>query len=648
MNEKIENLLEENRTFEPSKELKNNANATNEWFKDAEKDRLEYWKKQALNRISWFKEPTEVLDDSNPPFFKWFKDGELNLSYNCLDRHLETDGKRVAYYWEGEPGDTQEITYKDLYERVCKLSNALKSLGVKKGDRVAIYLGMTPEIIVSMLACARIGAVHSVVFGGFSSEALADRINDAEAKVVITADGAWRRGDIVPLKENVDGSLDLTEFIESVIVVKRTGQEVNMKDGRDYWYDEIVDKQSTVCEPEVMNAEDLLYILYTSGTTAKPKGIVHTQAGYLTGVTTTHSAVFDIKEDDIYWCAADCGWVTGHSYIVYGPLANKTTSVMYEGAPNAPDEKRLWSIVEKYKVNIFYTAPTAIRAFMKWGDDHPKAHDLTSLRILGTVGEPINPEAWMWYHRNIGNENCAIVDTWWQTETGSIMISPLPGITSTKPGSACSSLPGIEGVVVDETGKEVNKGEGGYLAIKSPWPSMLRTVYGDEKRYIETYWSKYEGMYFAGDGAKYDDDGYIWLLGRVDDVMNISGHRISTAEVESALVSHDSVAEAAVIGRADEITGEAIAAFVTLIGTQEGNDSLIDELRQHVSTKIGPIAKPKSIVITNDLPKTRSGKIMRRLLKDISEERKLGDVTTLANADIVSELQSRSQESDED
>jgi len=648
MNEKIENLLEENRTFEPSKELKNNANATNEWFKDAENDRLEYWKKQALNRISWFKEPTEVLDDSNPPFFKWFKDGELNLSYNCLDRHLETDGKRVAYYWEGEPGDTQEITYQDLYERVCKLSNALKSLGVKKGDRVAIYLGMTPEIIVSMLACARIGAVHSVVFGGFSSEALADRINDAEAKVVITADGAWRRGDIVPLKENVDGSLDLTEFIESVIVVKRTGQEINMKDGRDYWYDEIVDKQSTVCEPEVMNAEDLLYILYTSGTTAKPKGIVHTQAGYLTGVTTTHSAVFDIKEDDIYWCAADCGWVTGHSYIVYGPLANKTTSVMYEGAPNAPDEKRLWSIVEKYKVNIFYTAPTAIRAFMKWGDEHPKAHDLTSLRILGTVGEPINPEAWMWYHRNIGNENCAIVDTWWQTETGSIMISPLPGITSTKPGSACSSLPGIEGVVVDETGKEVNKGEGGYLAIKSPWPSMLRTVYGDEKRYIETYWSKYEGMYFAGDGAKYDDDGYIWLLGRVDDVMNISGHRISTAEVESALVSHDSVAEAAVIGRADEITGEAIAAFVTLIGTQEGNDSLIDELRQHVSTKIGPIAKPKSIVITNDLPKTRSGKIMRRLLKDISEERKLGDVTTLANADIVSELQSRSQESDED
>ncbi len=648
MNEKIENLLEENRTFKPSEELIKNANATDEWFKDAENDRLEYWKKQALDRISWFKEPTEVLDDSNPPFFKWFKDGELNISYNCLDRHLETDSDRVAYYWEGEPGDTQEITYRDLYERVCKLSNALKSLGVQKGDRVAIYLGMTPEIVVSMLACARVGAVHSVVFGGFSSEALADRINDAEAKVVITADGAWRRGDIVPLKENVDGSLSLTKFIESVIVVKRTGQEVNMKDGRDYWYHEIVDKQSTECEPEVMNAEDLLYILYTSGTTAKPKGIVHTQAGYLTGVTTTHNAVFDIKEDDIYWCAADCGWVTGHSYIVYGPLANKTTSVMYEGAPNAPDEKRLWSIVEKYKVNIFYTAPTAIRAFMKWGDNHPKEHDLTSLRILGTVGEPINPEAWMWYHRNIGNENCAIVDTWWQTETGSIMISPLPGITSTKPGSACSSLPGIEGVVVDESGKEVNKGEGGYLAIKSPWPSMLRTVYGDEKRYIETYWSKYEGMYFAGDGAKYDDDGYIWLLGRVDDVMNISGHRISTAEVESALVSHDSVAEAAVIGRADEITGEAIAAFVTLIGTQEGDDSLIDELRQHVSEKIGPIAKPKSIVITNDLPKTRSGKIMRRLLKDISEERKLGDVTTLANEDIVSELQSRSQESDED
>ena len=648
MSEKIENLLEENRIFEPSQKLKKNANATEEWFKEAENNRLDYWKKQALNRISWFKEPTEVLDDSNPPFFKWFKDGELNLSYNCLDRHLENDGDRVAYYWEGEPGDTQEITYRDLYERVCKLSNALKSLGVQKGDRVAIYLGMTPEIVVSMLACARIGAVHSVVFGGFSSEALADRINDAEAKVVITADGAWRRGDIVPLKENVDGSLDLTEFIESVIVVKRTGQEINMKDGRDYWYDEIVEKQSTECEPEVMNAEDLLYILYTSGTTAKPKGIVHTQAGYLTGVTTTHSAVFDVKENDIYWCAADCGWVTGHSYIVYGPLANKTTSVMYEGAPNAPDEKRLWSIIEKYNVNIFYTAPTAIRAFMKWGDEHPKAHDLSSLRILGSVGEPINPEAWIWYHKNIGNENCAIVDTWWQTETGSIMISPLPGITSTKPGSACSSLPGIEGVVVDESGKEVNKGEGGYLAIKSPWPSMLRTIYGDEERYIKTYWSKYEGMYFAGDGAKYDDDGYIWLLGRVDDVMNISGHRISSAEVESALVSHESVAEAAVIGRADEITGEAIAAFVTLIGTQEGDDAIIDELRQHVSAKIGPIAKPKSIVITDDLPKTRSGKIMRRLLKDISEERKLGDITTLANADIVSDLQSRAKESDED
>ena len=647
MSEKIENLLEENRIFEPSEELKKNANATNEWFKDAESDRLDYWKTQALNRISWFKEPTEVLDDSNPPFFKWFKDGELNLSYNCLDRHLENDSDRVAYYWEGEPGDTQEITYRDLYERVCKLSNALKSLGVQKGDRVAIYLGMTPEIVVSMLACARIGAVHSVVFGGFSSEALADRINDAEAKVVITADGSWRRGDIVPLKDNVDGSLDFTKFIESVIVVKRTGQKVNMKDGRDYWYDEIVDEQSTECEPEVMNAEDLLYILYTSGTTAKPKGIVHTQGGYLTGVTTTHSAVFDIKEDDIYWCAADCGWVTGHSYIVYGPLANKTTSVMYEGAPNAPDEKRLWSIVEKYKVNIFYTAPTAIRSFMKWGDEHPKAHDLTSLRILGSVGEPINPEAWMWYYKNIGNENCAIVDTWWQTETGSIMISPLPGVINTKPGSACASLPGIESVVVDESGKEVDKGEGGYLAIKSPWPSMLRTIYGDEKRYIETYWSKYEGMYFAGDGAKYDNDGYIWLLGRVDDVMSISGHRISSAEVESALVSHESVAEAAVIGRVDEISGEAITAFVTLLGSIQGDDKLIEELRQHVQLKIGPIAKPKSIVITNDLPKTRSGKIMRRLLKDISEERKLGDITTLANEDIVSELQSRSIESDE-
>ena len=645
MSEKIENLLGEDRTFDPPLSIVENANATKEWFDLAEEDRLAYWQKQALERITWYKEPTEILDDSNAPFYQWFKDGELNLSYNCLDRHLETDGDRVAFYWEGEPGDTQEITYQDLYERVCKLSNGLKELGVKKGDRIAIYLGMTPEIVISMLACARIGAVHSVVFGGFSAEALADRINDAEAKVVITADGAWRRGDIVPLKKNVDDSLKLTDHIESVVVVKRTNNEVDMVEGLDYWYHDLVDKQYAECEPEVMNAEDMLYILYTSGTTAKPKGIVHTQAGYLTGVTTTHSAVFDVKEDDIYWCAADCGWVTGHSYIVYGPLANKTTSVMYEGAPNAPDEKRLWSIVEKYKVNIFYTAPTAIRAFMKWGVEHPQAHDLSSLRLLGTVGEPINPEAWMWYHENIGSESCAIVDTWWQTETGSIMITPLPGITSTKPGSACGPMPGIDAIVVDEKGNEVSKGEGGYLAIKTPWPSMLRTVFGDEKRYIDTYWSKYDGMYFAGDGAKYDDDGYFWLLGRVDDVMNISGHRISTAEVESALVAHESVAEAAVIGRADEISGEAIAAFVTLIGGFEGNDELITTLRQHVSDKIGPIAKPKSIVITNDLPKTRSGKIMRRLLKDISEERKLGDVTTLANADIVSELQTRSSES---
>ena len=645
MSEKIENLLGENRTFDPPSSIVENANATKEWFDLAEQDRLAYWQKQALERITWYKEPTEILDDSNAPFYQWFKDGELNLSYNCLDRHLETDGDRVAFYWEGEPGDTQEITYKDLYERVCKLSNGLKELGVKKGDRIAIYLGMTPEIVISMLACARIGAVHSVVFGGFSAEALADRINDAEAKVVITADGAWRRGDIVPLKKNVDDSLKLTDHIESVVVVKRTNNDVDMVEGLDYWYHDLVDKQDATCEPEVMNAEDMLYILYTSGTTAKPKGIVHTQAGYLTGVTTTHSAVFDVKEDDIYWCAADCGWVTGHSYIVYGPLANKTTSVMYEGAPNAPDEKRLWSIVEKYKVNIFYTAPTAIRAFMKWGVEHPQAHDLSSLRLLGTVGEPINPEAWMWYHENIGSESCAIVDTWWQTETGSIMITPLPGITSTKPGSACGPMPGIDAIVVDEKGNEVSKGEGGYLAIKTPWPSMLRTVFGDEKRYIDTYWLKYDGMYFAGDGAKYDDDGYFWLLGRVDDVMNISGHRISTAEVESALVAHESVAEAAVIGRADEISGEAIAAFVTLIGGFEGNDELITTLRQHVSDKIGPIAKPKSIVITNDLPKTRSGKIMRRLLKDISEERKLGDVTTLANADIVSELQTRSSES---
>ena len=640
MNEKIENLLNEDRLFEPSEELKNNANATSEWFKNAEEDRLEYWKQQALNRITWFKEPTEVLDDSNAPFFKWFSDGELNLSYNCLDRHLETDGDRVAYYWEGEPGDTQEITYRDLYERVCKLSNALKSLGVQKGDRIAIYLGMTPEIVVSMLACARIGAVHSVVFGGFSAEALADRINDAEAKVVITADGAWRRGDIVPLKENVDNSLELTEFIESVVVVKRTGQEVNMKDGRDYWYEEIVGDQSAECEPEVMNAEDLLYILYTSGTTAKPKGIVHTQAGYLTGVTTTHSAVFDVKDDDIYWCAADCGWVTGHSYIVYGPLANKTTSVMYEGAPNAPDEKRLWSLVEKYKVNIFYTAPTAIRALMREGDGPVKKTSRKSLKLLGTVGEPINPEAWMWYYKTVGDSKCPIVDTWWQTETGGILIAPQTGAIPLKPGSATKPFYGIKPVLVDKDGKEIKGAGEGRLCIAQSWPGQMRTVYGDHQRFIDTYFSQFDGKYFTGDGCRRDKDGYYWITGRVDDVIIVSGHNLGTAEIESAFVAHPKVAEAAVVGYPHDIKGNGLYCYVTLNAGESETGDLERELKLWVRKQIGPLATPDLIHFTPGLPKTRSGKIMRRILRKIAanEHGQLGDTTTLADPSVVDSL----------
>ena len=640
MNKKIENLLKEDRKFPPSEHLVKNANAPSSWYDEASEDRLKFWQKQALSRISWFKEPTEILDDSNPPFFKWFKDGELNLSYNCLDRHLESDGDRVAFYWEGEPGDTQEITYQNLYERVCKLSNALKKLGVGKGDRVAIYLGMTPEIVVSMLACARIGAVHSVVFGGFSSEALADRINDAKAKTVITADGAWRRGDIVPLKNNVDGSLKLTEYVENVIVVKRTEQEINMTDGRDHWYHDITDKESSDCEPEVMNSEDMLYILYTSGTTAKPKGIVHTQGGYLTGVTTTHHEVFDIKEDDIYWCAADCGWVTGHSYIVYGPLANKATSVMYEGAPNAPDEKRLWNIIEKYKVNIFYTAPTAIRAFMKWGVEHPQAHDLSSLRILGTVGEPINPEAWMWYHENIGGENCAIVDTWWQTETGGILISPLPGAIASKPGSATKPFFGIQPAIVDSENNELTGEAEGNLCINQSWPGQMRSVYGDHKRFVDTYFSTFLGRYFSGDGAKRDRDGYYWITGRVDDVLNVSGHRMGTAEVESALVSHPDVAESAVVGYPHDIKGQGIYAYVTLIAGLEADEVLEKALKQWVRKEIGAIATPDLIQFSPALPKTRSGKIMRRILRKIAanDYAELGDTSTLADPSVVDEL----------
>jgi len=633
----IENLLTEDRVFPPSDAFSAQANAGPEVYEKAEADWLGFWKEQALKRITWYKEPTVVLDDSNAPFFKWFSDGELNLSYNCLDRHLGTEGDRVAYYWIGEPGDTRTITYRDLYEDVTRFANGLKSLGVKRGDRVAIYLGMIPELPIAMLACARIGAIHSVVFGGFSSDSLADRIQDAQVKVLVTADGSWRRGSVLALKDAADEAVSRCPSIEKTVVVRRTNSDVTMGE-KDIWYHDLVAGQSTECAPEVMNAEDILYILYTSGTTGRPKGIVHTQGGYLTEATATHSYVFDVKPDDIYWCGADIGWVTGHTYIVYGPLANGTTSVMYEGAPTFPDKDRLWQIIEDYKVTIFYTAPTAIRAFMKWGDGYVDRHDLSSLRLLGTVGEPINPEAWMWYHKHIGNESCPIVDTWWQTETGSIMITPLPGVVATKPGSATRPFPGIDADVVDEEGNSVPLGGGGFLVLRKPWPSMLRTIYGDDRRYVDTYWSRFDGLYFAGDGAKRDEDGYFWLLGRVDDIMLISGHNISTTEVESALVGHPAVAEAAVVGRSDPVTGQAIAAFVTLRGGIDGTDELLEELRNHVAKTIGSIAKPKSIVFTDDLPKTRSGKIMRRLLKDISEQRQLGDVTTLANADIVHEI----------
>ncbi len=639
----IENLLVEERRFPPPAEFAAQANAQPGIYEEAAADPVEWWTKQALERITWFKEPTVKLDDSNPPFYKWFSDGELNVTYNCLDRHIEAGrGDKVAYYWEGEPGDERVLTYRDLADEVGRLANGLKSLGVKKGDRVAIYMGMVPELPIAMLACARIGVAHSVIFGGFSSDAIVDRVEDAGAHVLITCDGAWRRGNVVDLKGAADVAMERTDLIQHCIVLERTKQGVSMQEGRDVWWHDLVADQSTDCPPEVMNAEDLLYILYTSGTTGKPKGIMHTTGGYLTGATTTHYYVFDLKADsDVWWCAADVGWVTGHTYIVYGPLANQATSVMYEGTPDYPDKDRLWSIIEKYQVTQLYTAPTAIRAFMKWGDEYPRRHDLSSLRLKGTVGEPINPEAWMWYHDVIGPPEAPIVDTWWQTETGSILISPLPGITVTKPGTATLPLPGISADIVDEAGNSVPKGGGGYLVITAPWPSMLRSIWGDDDRYVDTYWSRFPGKYFPGDGAKRDEEEYFWLLGRVDDVMLVSGHNISTMEVESALVSHPAVAEAAVVGRKDELTGQAIAAFVSLRNGYEGTEDLISELRDHVAKSIGAIAKPRSIVFTPDLPKTRSGKIMRRLLRDISEKRRLGDVTTLANADIVAEIRDK-------
>jgi len=635
----IEALLEERRTFSPPKSFIEQANADDAAiYEQAEDDPDAWWASQA-ERLDWFEKWDKVLE-WDPPFHRWFIGGKLNASYNCLDRHLGATGDRVAYHWIGEPGETRTITYAQLHREVCQLANGLRSLGVSKGDRVAIYLPMIPELPVAMLACARIGAPHSVVFGGFSAEALRDRINDAACKVLITADGSFRRGEIVPLKANADEALEGTPSIEKVVSVRRTGAEVGYNAGRDLDYAELIASQPAECEPEHMDAEDILYILYTSGTTGKPKGIVHTTGGYMTGVTSTHHLIFDLKpETDVYWCAADIGWVTGHSYIVYAPLANGCTSVMYEGAPDHPDKDRWWSIVEEYDVTILYTAPTAIRTFMKWGTDYPAKHDLSSLRLLGTVGEPINPEAWVWYQEFIGGGTTPVVDTWWQTETGAILITPLPGITTLKPGSATKPYPGVFADVLDDKGTPVGRGGGGYLVLTRPVPSMFRTIFGDEQRYRDTYFAKYgDRIYFAGDGAKLDEDGYFWLLGRVDDVMNVSGHRISTYEVESALVDHPVVAEAAVVGRVDPQEGEAIVAFVTPRAGHEGTEDLIQELREHVAKVIGKIARPQAIVFTDDLPKTRSGKIMRRLLRDVAEDRPLGDVTTLQNAPILDEI----------
>ncbi|MEO8265932.1 MAG: acetate--CoA ligase [Ilumatobacteraceae bacterium] len=642
----IDDLMLENRKFPPSADFKRQALvADTSLYDEAAEDYQGFWARQAADLLSWSTD-WETICEWELPYAKWFVGGQLNVSYNCLDRHVEAGrGDKVAFYWEGEPGDARVLTYAALLDEVQRFANALKGLGVQRGDRVNIYLPMIPEAAIAMLACARIGAAHSVVFGGFSAQSLSDRINDAEAKVLITADGGYRRGEVFALKPAADEAIASTPTIEHVVVVQRGGNDVTMVPGRDLWYHDLIAAADPLCPPEPMDSEQLLFLLYTSGTTGKPKGIMHTSGGYLTQVAFTHKFVFDLHpETDVFWCTADVGWVTGHSYIVYGPLANGATSVMYEGVPNYPGNDRLWSIIEKYKVTKFYTAPTAIRTFMKWGASEPQKHDLSSLRVLGSVGEPINPEAWMWYRENIGRSTCPVVDTWWQTETGGIMISPLPGATTTKPGSATFPLPGIVAEVVDEEGRRVDQG-GGYLTLTKPWPGMLRGIWGDPQRYFDTYWSRYEGRYFAGDGCKLDDDGYLWLLGRVDDVMNVSGHRISTTEVESALVSHPAVAEAAVVGALDDTTGQAIIAYVTLRG---GHDVGIAELRNHVATEIGAIAKPKTIYFTNDLPKTRSGKIMRRLLRDVAEGRNLGDTTTLADASIVGELQRRATETTAD
>ena len=638
----LSNLSTEERRFPPSEEFAAQAIAKADLYEEAAADRLAFWARQARELLTWTTDFTETLDWSQAPFARWFVGGELNVAYNCVDRHVEAgNGDRVAIHFEGEPGDTRTITYAQLQEEVCRAANVLAGLGVVKGDRVAIYLPMIPEAAVAMLACARLGAAHSVVFGGFSADALASRINDAQAKVVITSDGGYRRGKPSALKPAVDGALAKgTPSVTDVLVVRRTGQDVEWTDGRDRWWHEALAEAPATHDAQPMDAEQPLFILYTSGTTGQPKGILHTSGGYLAQTAFTHRAVFDLHpESDVYWCTADVGWVTGHSYVVYGPLANGCTQVMYEGTPDSPHQGRWWEIVAKYGVTILYTAPTAIRTFMKWGEDIPAKHDLSSLRVLGSVGESINPEAWMWYRRVIGGDRAPIVDTWWQTETGAMMVSPLPGVTTTKPGSAQRPLPGIGVDVLDDLGQPVPNGGGGYLVLTEPWPSMLRGIWGDPDRYRETYWSRFEHMYFAGDGAKKDEDGDIWLLGRVDDVMNVSGHRLSTTEIESALVSHPKVAEAAVVGAADPTTGQAVCAFVILRGgtghENDDNTDIVADLRAHVTKEIGAIAKPRQIMVVAELPKTRSGKIMRRLLKDVAEHREVGDVTTLADSTVM-------------
>ena len=646
----LSNLMHEERRFDPPPELAAEANLTVEAYEEAAADRLAFWAKQA-ERLSWAEPFTDVLDWSDPPFAKWYVGGRLNAAYNCVDRHVEAGrGDKVAYHWVGEPADdTRTITYADLQREVNKASNALVELGVQTGDRVAIYMPMIPETVIAMLACARLGAPHTVVFGGFSADALATRIEDCDARIVITSDGGYRRGSASALKPAVDDAVARCPDVRNVLVVRRTGQDVAWGE-KDVWWHEVVDGQSEDHTPEMFDSEHPLYVMYTSGTTGNPKGVLHTTGGYLTGVTYTFWGIFDNKPDtDVYWCSADVGWVTGHSYVVYGPLANGATSVMYEGTPDTPHKGRWWEIIQDYDVTAFYTAPTAIRTCMKWGNQIPAEFDLSSLRLLGSVGESINPEAYVWYRENIGAGTCPVVDTWWQTETGAIMISPLPGVTSGKPGSAMTPIPGISADVVDDTGTPVGKGEGGYLVVTEPWPAMLRTIWGDDQRYKDTYWSRFEGKYFAGDGAKKDDDGDIWLLGRVDDVMNISGHRLSTTEIESALVSHPKVAEAAVVGATDDTTGQAVVAFVILRESAgDGGPDVVQELRDHVAGEIGKIARPRSIMVVPELPKTRSGKIMRRLLRDVAENRDVGDVTTLADSAIMDQIKDGMSTTSED